>query len=218
MPIRAREQLSQFLGDCLAWRKRELTTLKLAVSKVRPHEQAVFLRAAVCLLYAHWEGFIKEAATAYISYVATRGLHYRDLAPNFVALGLQSAIKQAGQSDSPLLHTELVIKMTSGQSDNAALPWQDAVNARSNLNSKVLTEILCRVGVDDTAYRPKKPIIDERLIDNRNRAAHGEQYLGIQPDDYAGLHNDIIQLIEWFRDDVENAAATEKYRATSAGE
>ena len=156
MPIRAMEQLSRFLESQLAWRKRELTTLKLAVSRSRRHEQAVFLRAAVCLLYAHWEGFIKEAATAYISYVATRGLHYRDLAPNFVALGLQSAIKQAGQSDSPLLHTELVIKMTSGQSDNAALSWRNAVNARSNLNSKVLTEILCRVGVDDTAYRFKE--------------------------------------------------------------
>lgn len=217
MPIRARQQLSQFLEDCLAWRKRELTTLKLTVSKSRRHEQAVFLRAAICLLYAHWEGFIREAATAYISYVATQGLRYRDLTPNFVALGLQSAIRQAGESNSPLLHTELVVKMTSGQSDNAVLSWRDAIESRSNLNSKVLTEILCRVGVDGTAYQSKKPIIDERLVGNRNRVVHGE-HLAIQPDDYVGLHDDIVQLIERFRDDVENAAATEKYRATSAGE
>lgn len=216
MPIRAREQLSQFLEDCLAWRKRELTTLKLTVSKSRQHERAIFLRAAICLLYAHWEGVIKEAATAYISYVATRGLRYRDLSPNFVALGLQSAIKQAGQSDSPVFHTELAVKMIAGQSDNARIDWQNAVNARSNLDSKTLTEILCLVGVNDTAYRSKKSIIDERLIGNRNRVAHGEQHLGIQPDDYDGLHGDIIQLIERFRDDVENAAATEMYRATPA--
>ena len=37
----------------------------------------------------------------------------------------------------------------------------------------------------------KKLIIDERLVGNRNRVAHGEQYLEIQPDDYAGLHDDI---------------------------
>ena len=218
MPIRAIEQLSRFLADQLSWRKRELTTLKLVLSKSRQHEQAVFLRAAICLLYAHWEGFIREAATAYISYVATQGLRYRDLAPNFVALGLQSDIKQAGESNSPLLHTVLIVKMTSGQSDNAALSWRDAVDARSNLNSKVLTEILCRVGVDDTAYRSKKSIIDERLIGNRNRVAHGDQYLGIQPDDYAGLHDDIVQLIERFRDDVENAAVTGTYRATPTSE
>ena len=80
------------MDDELAWRKRELTTLKHMVERARSHEKVFLLRAAVCVLYAHWEGFVKAAATSYASFVDAQGLRYRDLAPNFVALGLRAEI------------------------------------------------------------------------------------------------------------------------------
>ena len=180
----------------------------------RDHEKRIMLRVAICLLYAHWEGFIKQAATAYVSYVATRGQRFRDLTPNFVALGLRGQINSAGTSNSPTLHTELVSKMLSGLEDNADLHWTGAINTGSNLNSKALIEILCLLGLDSTEYLTSGPLIDQRLLHNRNRIAHGERG-DIEPDDYEVLHQRIVLVIEQFRTDLENAAARRSYLAIS---
>ena len=215
MPIRSLEQLTELLDEELKWRKRELTYLKSNLDRARrDYEKRIMLRVAICLLYAHWEGFIKQAATAYVSYVATRGQRFRDLTPNFVALGLRGQINSAGTSNSPTLHTELVSKMLSGLEDNADLHWTGAINTGSNLNSKALIEILCLLGLDSTEYLTSGPLIDQRLLHNRNRIAHGERG-DIEPDDYEVLHQRIVLVIEQFRTDLENAAARRSYLATS---
>ena len=196
----------------LKWRKRELTYLKTSLDRShRQHEKGILLRVAVCLLYAHWEGFIKRAATGYLCYVATRGLRFRDLTPNFVALGFRSQLNEAGRSNLPSLHTELVSSMLSGQSINANLNWRDAVDAGSNLNSKTFLEILCLLGLDSTNYLPNGPLIDQRLLRNRNSIVHGDRE-DIQPEDYEVLHSRMIEILDHFRTDVENAAAQSSFR------
>ena len=86
MSIRTLIELGEFLDSELSWRKKELTTLRFLVRRTRRHEVNALLRAAICMLYAHWEGFVKAAATGYVCYVNTRRLKYRELSPNFVAL------------------------------------------------------------------------------------------------------------------------------------
>jgi hypothetical protein len=74
MKIRSVSELVDFLDEDLAWRKRELTTFRFLMGRSRPHEREAVLRAAVCVLYAHWEGFVKNGATGYVNYVALKGL------------------------------------------------------------------------------------------------------------------------------------------------
>ena len=211
MRIRTLIELSEFLDSELAWRKKELTTLRFMLGKSRPHERMLLLRAGICLLYAHWEGFIKAAATSYLSFVASRNLRYRDLTPNFVAIGLREQIRQAGQSNLPSLRTELITRLTAGLSDTATLGWENAFETRGNLNSKVLNEVFFLLGLDGKAYSPKGALLDHRLLANRNLVAHGERP-EIDPVDYNDLHSEIIQLVDWFRTDIENAAVTSAYR------
>ena len=211
MRIRTITQLIEALDDDLAWRKRELTTVNFMLSNPRPHQRGPLLRAAICLLYAHWEGFVKAAATGYVSFVAHRGLRYRDLTPNFVALGFRTEIREAGQSNRPTTHTAIVAKLLSDLSDNAEIDWQNSVSARSNLNAETLREILALLGLGERDYLSKGPLLDEKLLANRNRVAHGER-VEIDSDDYGMLHNEIIQLADWFNTDVQNAAVTEQYR------
>ena len=214
MRIRSLIQLIEFLNDDLAWRKRELTTVNFMLERSRQHQRGPLLRAAVCLLYAHWEGFVKTAATGYISFVATRGLRYRDLTSNFVALGLRPEIREAGQSNRPSVHTSMVERLLSDLSDNAELDWRNSVNTRSNLNADTLREVLALLGLNDVSYLSKGQLLNEKLLANRNRVAHGER-VEIDPSDYDLLHNEIIQLVDWFSTDVQNAAATGQYRRQS---
>ena len=214
MRIRTLKQLSEFLDEQLAWRKKELTALKLMLNGSRPHERILLLRAGICLLYAHWEGFIKAAATSYLSFVGSRNLRYRDLTPNFIALGLRQQIRGAGRSNLPSLHTDLTTRLTSGLSDPARINWEDAVEVGGNLNSRALGEIFCLLGLDLKAYSAKGPLLDQRLLANRNLIAHGERP-EIDPHDYEELHSEVIQLVDWIRTDIENAAVTSAYRRQS---
>lgn len=211
MNIRSVVDLMRILDRHLAWRKKELSSLKFVVDGAQVAERNTVLRAAICLLYAHWEGFVKEAATAYVCFVASQGLKVSDVTPNLVALGLRSDIQRAGVSTSATVHTNLARKFMGGQDAWFSPNCDSAINTRSNLNSDALVEVLCIVGIDAAAYEDEAPTIDKRLLKNRNAVAHGEG-IPIDPDDYESLHGTVLRLISTFRDDIETAAGERKYR------
>ena len=216
MRIRSRYELTRLLDGQLSWRKRELTTIRAVIEKSVDSEKAVLLRGAVCLLYAHWEGFISIAAKAYVSFVVSRQLKLQDLTPNFVGLSLRSEIQETGQSNKPELYTQLSEKMTSDLTEEFNVNSESVINARSNLTVDVLSGILSQVGIEPASYLAKRPIVDQRLVDSRNVIAHGGRP-EIFNDEFAQLHSDIIELMDRFRDDIEEAAAEGRYQRTAAG-
>lgn len=211
MTIQTLTELQDFLNNEMAWRKKELTTLKFSLDRCRPNEKSTFTRAAICLLYAHWEGFIKAAAKAYLEYVARRRLAFRDLSYNFVALGLRADFQKAGQSTRIENRTAIATTLLAGVDRRPTIPFQDSIDARSNLNSDILTEILSILGFEVKSYITKKVLIDERLLHRRNNVAHGD-YLLVESGEYEALYGEILLLLERFRTDIENSAATQRYR------
>ncbi len=57
--IKTVEKLEELLMQDLAWRKKEMFSLKILVEKDEVNEP-ILLRAGIALLCAHFEGFIKE--------------------------------------------------------------------------------------------------------------------------------------------------------------
>ena len=204
-------QLTRSLDRQLSWRKKELTALKFWVENGDESIRNTILRASLCLLYAHWEGFIKEAATSYVCFVARQGLKFRDVTPNLVALGLRGQIKNAGASNLATLHTELTQKMMGEQGEEFVPDWDRAIDTQSNLNWEVLREVLCVVGVGNGKYISKRQIIDERLVKNRNSIAHGRG-VKIDQEDYDNLHDLVVQILDLFRDDLETSAEKGNYK------
>ena len=190
--------------------------MRQMVAQSRSHERELLLRAAICILYSHWEGFMKNAATGYICFVVSRGLRLRDLSPSFLTLGLISNVQQVEQSRFVTMHAQISRGLSSQLSENLGLDCEKIVNTRSNLNYEVLSEILQYVGIEPGRYQTKGLILDERLLRNRNKIAHGEFYpLDIDLDDYLNLHETIVGLLQQFRTDLENAAAMEAFRRNS---
>ena len=209
-------RLVQRLDGDLTWRRRELTTLKFMVDGGVSDQRSAVLRAAICLLYAHWEGYVREAATAYVRSVASLDLKLGDVSTHFVALALRSEIRQAGQTRKATLHTNLANKFLHGQDEIFRPNWRKAVDTDSNLNSDVLADILCLIGIDSTGYAMEQPTLDSRLLKNRNSVAHG-QYLAIDYHEYDDIHKKIVDLMGTLRDDIAEAADKDKYlRSASA--
>lgn len=59
LKIKNIEQLEEILMSDLAWRKKEMLSLRLLVEKDSVNE-SILIRAGMALLCAHFEGFIKK--------------------------------------------------------------------------------------------------------------------------------------------------------------
>ena len=216
MPVRDESELTDRLDGDIAWRKHELSTIRLAVEREAKHVKVAMIRAGVCLLYAHWEGFVGATARSYLEYVANRKLMHRELQRNFLALEVRRNIEQTAslRSISEVSRTVAAIldsgPVRMGTLDTKAI--KEAINTRSNLNSKVLKEILLTVGFSNRGYLSKGNLLDERLLGSRNRIAHGQR-VELDALEYFELHGAIIELMERFKSDVELAVSAKSYRA-----
>ncbi|MFO7145282.1 hypothetical protein B9T16_29600, partial [Arthrospira sp. PCC 8006] len=151
MKIRTTEQLIDKLGEDLAWRKRELSAIKSLVetkSFSQPKHQ-VLVRSAICILYSHWEGFVKSASNYYVEYVRRQELTYQEISSNFLALAMKEQLKTAKETNKPSLYIPVCEFFISQLDQKCILPKdQDTISTGSNLSSEVLKEITAILGLN----------------------------------------------------------------------
>jgi len=211
MKIRTQEELFDYLSDEIAWRKKELIDYKLIVENyktgllVKP-----LLRGGITILYAHWEGFIKQASIAYLNYVAMKKLSYEQIAMNFVALSIKNKIGKTKESISVEVCNEVVDILMNKKSQTCDFPFKE-IDTEFNLKSKVLKNIVLSLGLDFSHYLPLENFIDKSLLAARNEVAHGD-YKNLNYDDYVVLHNKVLSLLEYFKTQIENAVVKKEYK------
>lgn len=204
--------LQQKVDADLVWRRRELFNIRSAIedSRVNQARQTALLRAGVALLYAHWEGFIKRSGTYYLEFVSAQRKKGSELKPNFIAVKFKSSLTEAMKSSKASTSYELIDYFCNRLGDRLKIPFKGVIDTQSNLSSKVLCEIIWTLGLDITPYETKKQLIDSSLVDRRNHIAHGDT-LDIGVADYVLLHDEVMSLLEEFRNQVQNAAVTDQF-------
>ena len=216
MKIRTLTQLSDELDKDLSRRKRALTTLRFTFSNATNEYRKIVGLSAVCLLYGHWEGFIKYAGMCYTNYVNSLGLSYSSLSNGMVAVCLRSHIRGLRDTKKISLNREIIEIIRDRGTETPTIPFRAAIETYDNLNSEVLEEILIMIGCSPNPYLSKKVQIDEKLLRHRNRIAHNGDDPEFDLDEYEALHTSIVMLIDQFRDDLENAAALRKFERTAS--
>jgi hypothetical protein len=211
MTIRKLEELSDQLSSELAWRKKELSVIKSLIDSgsFSTSKKTALIRSGVTILYAHWEGFIKQAASNYLEFVSMQRLPYDKLSTNFVALAMKSKLKQAKDTNKATIYNEVVDFFMTKLSERSSIQYKNVIQT-SNLSSSVLREIVCLLGLDYSFYESKNILIDEKLLKMRNEIAHGN-YLSIDQKEYDELHFKVIEMMDTFRNQIDNCAATKKY-------
>ena len=91
------------------------------------------------------------------------------------------------------------------------MQMSSAINTESNLTSKVFTNIAESLDLDITRYSTKFNLIDESLVNRRNKVAHGE-YMDLASKEFGERVDDILQMMRDYKTDLLNAASTESYK------
>jgi len=211
MKIRSLTELEDAIDADLASRKRSLTSLKFVLENARNHEKDVIGHGAICLLYAHWEGFVKHAGMCFTNYVSRLGLTYQQLSNGMVATCLRSQLKGLRTTKKISLNRDVVELLRDRTSEKPIIPWQSAIDTYDNLNSEVLFEILAIVGCDTTPYQTRIAFIDEKLLRHRNQIAHNGHPQGFDIAEFPIIYSGVLALLEQVRDDIQNAAFQRQY-------
>ncbi len=213
MKIRTTEHLYDYISADLGWRKKELSVFKGQVERAEFRVRPALLRASIALLYAHWEGFVKNCAHAYLCYLASLKLSYIQLRPELAALAMRSRFEEFETTNKALIHTTLIRDIREDASSRAKIPTsREAVRTFSNLNYDRLCDILCSVGCDFSRYSTYEDLIDEQLLAARNRIAHGEEDY-IRLTDWDDVRVEIIKMMDDISNQILNSATQKSYLA-----
>ncbi|MFM6754118.1 MAG: MAE_28990/MAE_18760 family HEPN-like nuclease [Dolichospermum sp.] len=212
MSIQTLEDLNKTLATDIAWRKKELSEIKtlIELKNVSLQRHNVCIRSGICILYAHWEGFVKLAGNSYVEYIRTQRLRYGQLSSNFLALAMKEKLKQAKETNKASLYIPVCDFFLFQLDERCSLP-KNPISTASNLSSEILKEITHTLGIDFFLDSTKSKLIDEKLLKTRNEIAHGEDSLTIDRKQYMELQTMIMEVLEEFRNRIENAAINQDF-------
>lgn len=211
--IRTIYDLQEALTKEFAWRKKELHSIKtLVIDNENNYKRDLFIRAAITLLYAHWEGFVKHVGQSYLEFVSSQQLSHAELASSFLALSVGRLVRDSGSGSKIEPCLKVVEFFREHLPNRSNVAWKSVINTKSNLNSEVLKEIATTLGLDYSQFSTREKLLDEKLLRNRNRIAHG-QYGLVSYAEYLDLHGEVFQMMQEFYNQIENRALTGGYKA-----
>jgi len=194
----------------MSWRSKEIYELTSAVKRAEGRNANVHVRCGIALLYAHWEGFIKDTANSYVNYLSYRADASSSLIPSLVALSLRAKFSEASASSRSKVVVPMVRYLIESLDSPVDLPRSRGISTESNLSSAVFENIAGWIGLDTEGYSARYPIIDDVLLPSRNGIAHGE-HLVVSKERYLSLVEEVTFLMRMFKTDVENSVAQKSF-------
>lgn len=224
---RTLEQLFDSIDEEMNWRKIELSALRTSIKDGdKSPKQRALLRASIALLYAHWEGAVKNITQLYLEYLKVQKIRLKDLSPTMFGVALKSKIEYLHESDSAKARLNLSRTILEDLQSRANFR-ADLVQTGSNLNSRIFREIVSLVDFPDKMpglpgrgrhevrsyeeyFETKWAVVDEQLLARRNMIAHGE-YLELTHQEYFDTHDIVFDMLRKFSEGVRESARRKLY-------
>lgn len=212
MRIRSLYELEGALDQDLAWRKHEIITIIGQVSSARKSAKITLMRAAIALMYSHWEGHVKNASEIYLVYLNSLSPKYIDMKDNFKHISLRSRFEEGFSIKEYSSQKEIYEYILFGLNCNFHVNEKHIVKTNSNLKSDVFINIMEQLGLKFNDLELKSNFIDQVLLNNRNCIAHGER-LNDQDitNAYDNVKEEIIEMLEIVNRTIRNAASNREY-------
>lgn len=211
MKIRSKQNLFDSLEKEIAWRKLELQSLSTMQQEAVGGILTCLIRASVVMLYAHWEGFIKNSSEMYLEYIQSRYLTHGELQCNLAAVSLKKYILDLRDTKRYSLITSAYKIISDSGSNRAHIP--SSVHTKSNLKKDIFEEILHLLGLDIDPYSTALNFIDS-LVETRNSIAHGE-HVNIKHANYKEMENRTLLIMEQMKGDIMQHCSCDSFKKVS---
>ena len=77
---------------------------------------------------------------------------------------MKSSLDKFEETNKATIHNKLIEDIYSKKDEKSSIPCNNVINTKSNLNSKILDEIMALIGVDSSKYRLKNAIIESKAF------------------------------------------------------
>ena len=208
--VRTVEQLFDALASDLAWRQKELSTIRTLVAQSSKIKLETTIRSGIALTYAHFEGYVKKCVVLYFNFLTYQRLKIGEVKSNIIAIELKASMERALTTHSikPLIE---IIDYILNQENRCANLLNFNPYTGANLNYERLSNIADAMDLNKDAFINLKQLIDENLLSNRNSIAHGEHVI-MDQEELNDIQQKILNILVDFRDQITNIAALQKYK------
>lgn len=164
------------------WRLEEFALIKKFISEMDDEgkvskKDTLILKMCLVVIYAHAEGYVKQVLDAYLKALKTLELKYSDIHTNFLVLSIGDRFKKSENQENFEKRIQFSDIFINVLNNNFPFPEQKLqVDTKSNLNTKVLKELCFQYALDGYRFSGLYDDLD-RLVDTRNKIAHGENNL-----------------------------------------
>lgn len=210
-----------------AWRVDEIRFFQNQLIYINSeNKKDQYRRALVLILYAHFEAFCKFAFAHYLKTINTSNLKCNktnfaiaasSLSDVFMALRnpeKKSDIFKRALPDDSKLHRfsrdrEFLERISEIGNLNVSLD-DKIIDTESNLKPVVLQKILYRLGLPHNKFDNLSSQIN-KLLNYRNKIAHGEMKTGIPKKEYDSLREDVFFIIDEIKREIMSAIKNREY-------
>jgi hypothetical protein len=197
--MNTQEDLLTQIADNLDRRRMEITNLRRILMSYtgKPLENTA-VRMSIPMIYAHWEGYVKEACELYLEHVEASVASASHLQPALlgylwlpmlrpIAGGLSFERRKA-IAECALTHMTEAVRFEA---------TERAINTGSNLNFSKLERIAKDLCLDIGSLVPRKRHLNA-LVHLRNNIAHGANPQGLRYSNFEEHAEAILQLMQDF--------------------
>jgi hypothetical protein len=163
------------ISEDLDWRESEIASIRILLSSasISETQRVGLLRAAWAMLYAHYEGFCKEALTIYFDAISQSGAVCSTLPSTTKTFALAKQVRRLRQMTNEDL-LEAISNFKSHHLDTS--PMFPEVDTKSNLWPSVLLDLLESADLNTEKVEEHEQKL-KTLVGRRNEIAHGKSNL-----------------------------------------
>lgn len=217
MSVKSVEGFQNKLERDLSWRKREISGLRVSALRSGSGRGYLF-RSGLVLLCAHWEGFLKTAIDHYVEHVFAQQRRVAELVPVFVALSFFSDVQKAAAASYPgskECHIKLAERILQGTGVTCVRGGWEA-KTEGNPGTEVMSRLLSSVGLDaqlgfdNASWSAMKVYIDEQVVADRHRVAHGDGFR-LSKEEFLERSQRMLELLDHISAALLSAAESKSY-------